>query len=118
MSRNDPQWERAHQSWELVIGHGRLQAGAIAGTERMDGDQAVERSEADLKAIFRILRVKRSERDALVSRLPGVVRRGAWVDLEPVERALREEGIPCVLRRRATVDEGADEPGAGPRSAK
>jgi hypothetical protein len=117
MSRDDPQWERAHQSWELVIGGRHVEVGAVAGKERIEADRTVEDGgEPDLKAIFRILRVKRSERTALVSRLPGVVRRGARVDLEPLERALREAGVPCVLRRRAGGDAGTSRDGGDPRT--
>lgn len=80
----EAQRERAHQSWELAV---ELDARAL--------------SEPRLRrTLFGVLRVKRSEREALLGRLPGVVRRGARVDLRPLEEALRSGGIPCTLRRR------------------
>ena len=55
---------------------------------------------AVLAAIRRVLRVKRFELEGVAARLPGVVRRGARVDLEDAEAALREAGVRCELRRR------------------
>ena len=78
----DPQWERANQVWSL---HLRVDAGQL--------------SKEAQRALFRILRVKRMERSAFLERLPGTIRRGARVDLEPVEAALREAGFDCELRR-------------------
>jgi hypothetical protein len=75
------QRERAHQSWELVV----LEA----------PDPEV------LRAIRKALRVKRFELSALAGSLPGCVRRGARVDLVPLEAALREAGVRCELRRSA-----------------
>ena len=48
----------------------------------------------------RALRVKRFELERVGARLPGVVRRGARVDLEDGEARLREAGVRCELRRR------------------
>lgn len=81
---NDPQWQRAHQAWALVV----------------DVD-ASTLSEEDRRQLFRVLRVKRMERPDLLQRLPGDVRRGARVDLETAQQSLSEHGIPCRLIRRA-----------------
>lgn len=80
----DPQWERAHQAWALVVD---IEA------DRLDAAQR--------KALIRVLRVKRSEREALFARLPGAVRRGARIDLESAHEALREQEIPVRLERRS-----------------
>lgn len=94
---DDPQWERAHQSWELVVGHENGENRLFVAADGADPlDSAVLQG-----SLFRILRVKRSERESLLAGLPGVVRRGARVDLLALEQALREAGIVCVLRRRA-----------------
>jgi hypothetical protein len=53
-----------------------------------------------LAVLRRVLRVKRFDLDRLAASLPGVVRRGARVDLVDSERALREAGVRCALRRR------------------
>ncbi len=77
---NQTQRERARQSWELVV---------------LDGpDPRV------LPVVRKVLRTKRLEMPALVATLPGVVRRGARVDLEPLEASLKEAGVRCELRRR------------------
>ena len=55
---------------------------------------------AVLAAIRRALRVKRFELERVGAALPGVVRRGARVDLAGYELALRESGVRCELRRR------------------
>jgi len=78
----DPQWERAHQVWSLVV-----------HTERTELSPEHER------ALYRVLRTKRSERFALLERLPGPVRRGAAVDLSPLEEELRRAGVDCELLR-------------------
>jgi len=57
-----------------------------------------------LAVLRRVLRVKRFELDRLAASLPGVVRRGARVDLADPERALREAGLRCALRRRGQGD--------------
>jgi hypothetical protein len=44
--------------------------------------------------------VKRFELPDVAGALPGVVRRGAHVDLAPLEAALSEAGVRCELRRR------------------
>jgi len=80
---NDPQWQRAHQAWALVL----------------DVD-AEGLSKQDLREVYRVLRVKRMERPAFLERLPGAVRRGARVDLEAAHEALSRAGIPCRLVRR------------------
>ena len=80
MNDDEAQRERALQTWELVV---------LAAPEP---DR--------LEAIRRILRVKRFEIDPLAASLPGVVRRGARVDLDPVAAALEAEGVGCELRRR------------------
>jgi len=73
------QHERAHKTWSLVV------------------DEPA--SPSVRRALRRILRVKRSELPAVAAALPGVVRRGARVDLAPLEAALREAGVRCDLRR-------------------
>jgi len=59
-----------------------------------------EASPAVVAALRRVLRVKRSELERLVASLPGVVRRGARVDLIDLELALHAAGVRCALRRR------------------
>lgn len=73
------QHERAHQSWELAI---------------LDSPDPEVRD-----ALRRIVRVKRFELEKVAGSLPGVVRRGARVDLAPLETALRAAGVRCQLRR-------------------
>jgi hypothetical protein len=80
----DAQRERAQQAWELVV------------------DEAPE--PAVLATLRRVLRAKRFELPALAARLPGAVRRGARVDLAPLEQALSGAGLRCELRRRAAGD--------------
>jgi DNA-binding transcriptional regulator PaaX len=82
------QRERAHQSWELVI---------------FDSP----RPEV-LEALRKILRVKRFELEAAAAALPGAIRRGARIDLAPLESALTAVGIRCQLRR-STGPHGARE---------
>jgi hypothetical protein len=77
---DDTQTERAHQSWELVVHDAP--------------------SRAVLAALRRVLRVKRSELARVSAALPGVIRRGARVDLADSEARLREAGVRCELRRR------------------
>jgi hypothetical protein len=76
----DAQRERAEQAWELRV---------------LD-----EASARVLRALRRVLRVKRFELPDVAGALPGVVRRGAHVDLAPLEAALSEAGVRCELRRR------------------
>jgi len=78
---DDTQRERAHQTWELVVHDAP--------------------SRAVLAALRRVLRVKRGELERVSAGLPGVVRRGARVDLVAYDAALREAGVRCELRRRA-----------------
>jgi hypothetical protein len=56
------------------------------------------------RALFRTLRVKRFERAALLARLPGVVRRGAHVDLLPLAEDLLRAGIEARLERRPSSE--------------
>jgi hypothetical protein len=110
-ARDLAQQERAQQSWELfvelppvlVVGFPESDADAVES-----GDPSASDARALLRRLIRILRVKRSERADLLRRLPGVVRRGARVDLLPLETALREAGIGCVLRRRSEPEPGSD----------
>ena len=76
----DAQRERARNTWELVVHDAP--------------------SRAVLAALRRVLRVKRSELERVSGALPGVVRRGARVDLEDLEARLRAAGVSCELRRR------------------
>jgi hypothetical protein len=80
---DEAQWERAHQAWHLRV---ETPADAMAPET--------------LRTLYRVLRVKRFEREALIGRLPGVVRRGAHVDLAPLLEALEEAGIEARLERR------------------
>ena len=77
---DDTQRERARQAWELVVNDGP--------------------SRAVIAALRRVLRVKRSDLERVSAALPGVVRRGARVDLEDLEARLREAGVRCELRQR------------------
>jgi hypothetical protein len=47
-----------------------------------------------------VLRVKHSEIERVTASLPGVVQRGARVDLSAAEAELRSAGVRCELRRR------------------
>jgi len=76
-AREAAQRERARGSWGLRVGSGPPLP----------------------RAARRILRVKRSELAALEQRLPGVVRRGARVDLEPLVEALAAAGVCAELVR-------------------
>ena len=80
-AEREAQLERAQQRWELII--------------------TVPASESVVAAARRVLRIKRFEIQSLSARLPGVVRRGARIDLEPLRAALEEAGVPVELRRRA-----------------
>jgi len=80
VSSEAAQRERALQAWELVV--------QDAPTRPV------------LRAIRRALRVKRFELERVAASLPGVVRRGARVDLADLEAELRAAGIRCELRRR------------------
>ena len=68
------QWERARGAWRLVL-HAPPDPGR-----------------AHREVLRRVLRVKRGELPELLAGLPGVVRRGARRDLEPLLHALREAG--------------------------
>lgn len=81
--RDAEQRERALQAWELVV------------EETPDA--------AGLEVLRRILRSKRFEKARLADSLPGVVRRGARVDLEPIRDALEAAGIACALRPRESA---------------
>ena len=77
---DEAQRERALGAWELVV-HDAPTPPVLA-------------------AIRRALRVKRFELEGVAARLPGVVRRGARVDLQDAEAGLRAAGVRCELRRR------------------
>jgi hypothetical protein len=76
----DAQRERAEKTWELVVHDAP--------------------SREVLAALRRVLRVKRSDLERVSGALPGVVRRGARVDLADLEARLRASGVRCELRRR------------------
>ncbi len=80
---SEAQRERAQQTWALHVEE---------DPESLDPERA--------RALFRTLRVKRFERSALLARLPGVVRRGARVDLLPLVEDLVRAGIEARLERR------------------
>ncbi len=52
-----------------------------------------------LEAVRKLLRIKRFEYEAFAEALPGVVRRGAELDLAPIEKRLVELGVRAELRR-------------------
>ncbi len=81
MSRDgeEAQRERALQSWSLVV-----------------LDQPTPEV---VKALRRVLRTKRFDLPALTASLPGSVRKGARIDLAPLEAALTELGVSCELKR-------------------
>ena len=79
--RDEAQRERAEKRWELVI------------------EEAA--TPAVLSAMRRVLRVKRFELPTAAATLPGVVRRGARVDLAPLAEALVAEGVRCRVRPRS-----------------
>lgn len=82
------QRERALQSWELAV--------------------LEEPSDSLLETLRRVLRIKRFDLQALREALPGVVRRGARIDLAPLEAGLREAGVSCALRPRGGSADGND----------
>jgi hypothetical protein len=73
------QHERAHKTWALVVDE--------PATPEV------------IRALRRVLRVKRSELPGVTAALPGAVRRGARVDLAPLAEALTEAGVRCEVRR-------------------
>jgi len=81
MSHESDQRERALGTWILVVEEDPAQP------ER-------------LEVVRKALRLKRFEAQALAARLPGVVRRGARVDLAPVLSRLQEAGVQAQLIRR------------------
>lgn len=86
-----------------------------AQRERARGSWALwvleEPSPERLEAVRRALRYKRFEREALARRLPGVLRRGARVDLEPLRDALRAAGLRAELRRSDAPAVGSETSG-------
>jgi len=90
------QRERASGAWSLVV------------------DEPADLAEARSERLRRILRFKRMEWPALRRRLPGELRRGARVDLEPVLRELEAAGLCARLERRAPATPEAD-PSGTPR---
>lgn len=86
------QRERAERGWRLVVACG---ADAL--------------SPSDTEALRRTLRIKRFELEPFLARLPGSVRSGAYVDLEPIYRALESIGVPSVLERRNRPDERSEQ---------
>jgi len=75
------QLERAQGRWELVVS---------------EDPCASER----LEKVRRALRLKRFERSELASKLPGTVRRGAYIDLLPLLERLRAAGLAADLVER------------------
>ncbi len=63
-------------------------------------------SEKDFHRLRRALRLSRADIPWLRAHVPGVVRRGASVDLIPVLERIREAGHTAQIRRRG--DTGAD----------
>jgi hypothetical protein len=78
----EAQLERAQGAWELRI--------------HESGDDPRR-----FLVLRRLLRMKSFEADALRARLPGAVRRGARVDLQPLLDRLTQAGIAATLERRA-----------------
>jgi hypothetical protein len=79
------QWERAHGAWELLV-HERPEPGDPRFT-----------------ALRRTLRVKSFEAQALLDKLPGPVRRGARIDLEPLLERLQPLGLRVSLEPRGGI---------------
>ncbi len=77
------QRERAQRSWQLVV----TADAALLSAPQID-------------ALRRILRIKRFEQADFLARLPGPLRSGARVDLEPLRQGLERADIPCRLERR------------------
>lgn len=98
MDTDPAQLERARQTWGLAI-----ETSADAFTP------------ATLTRVCRLLRVKSFEREAFVARLPGIVRRGARVDLEPLAEALAALDVPHALVRRDEDAPAAAKDTAEPR---
>ena len=82
----EAQRERALQTWGLEV---------------------FDSASPEVIAVLRkILRVKRSELAAFSAKLPGTVRRGARVDLEPFAAQLVEAGIRCEVLRAPGPSQG------------
>ena len=77
----EAQRERALQAWSLVV---------------LDPP-----TPEVVKALRKVLRVKRFDLPALTASLPGTVRKGARIDLAQLEAGLSEAGVRCELRRSA-----------------
>ncbi len=90
------QHERAHGTWALVVREG--------------GDAPP----ATLRALCSVLRIKRFEVDGFRERLPGIVRRGARVDLVPLRDALLAAGVRVDLVLHRELRDRSAPPGAGP----
>lgn len=86
ISQTDPQWERANQAWSL---HVDVDSAQLTNPQR--------------RVLCRILRVKKTERSGLWKSLPGIVRRGARIDLETLESDLRSAGFDCHLKRSSSA---------------
>ena len=87
-AQRQAQRERARQSWELAV--------------------LEEPDDALMETLRRVLHVKRFDLPALRRALPGVVRRGARIDLASFETELRAAGVACALRRRDEAAGGSD----------
>jgi len=68
----------------------------------------------DWRPLRRALRLSRADLVWLKQRVPGVVRRGAEVDLAPVVERIVATGIRASLRPRPSVDSGDHAGGAEP----
>lgn len=87
----------------------RLQRERAAGAFEIHVEQRP--GDDDWRPLRRALRLSRADLGWLKQRVPGVVRRGAEVDLAPVVERILAAGIQASLRPRAAGD--PDDPGRG-----
>jgi hypothetical protein len=62
--------------------------------------------DGEWRLLRRAMRLSRADVEWLKQRVPGVVRRGAEVDLAPVVERINEAGIRASLRRRTRTPGG------------
>lgn len=68
---------------------------------------------AGWRTLRRTLRFSRADQAWLEDRIPGPVRRGARVDLEPLLESLRKAGIEASLRASRSPDPSGEAHGGG-----
>ena len=99
--RERTQRERARREWELWVEP--TCEGGPNGEPAQPISHTGEVAHATLETIRKVLRLKSFEREDLRRRLPGAVRAGARVDLEPLLDRLHAAGIRATLRRRTDL---------------